>query len=181
MPTKIEIPPDLPKIRILDTELSEQEVVITFESTREWAICAKCGAEIREFHSPGGQLRSRHPPTLGRSVIIEIRPKHLRCPTGDKNPTTTQKLDWYDERGLHTKAYDQWLPPQLIGGTITDVARKEEIIYDAALGAARRQIAAEISWEQIEQLEMLGLNQIVLKKGRREFVVLVTTRQTQGN
>jgi len=177
MPAKIEIPRDLPGIRILDTELSEQEVVITFESAREWAICAKCGAKIRESHCSGGQLWLRHPPIPGRSVIIEIRPKHLRCPTVDNNPTTTQKLDWHDERGLHTKAYDQWLLPQLSGSTIADVARKEETIYDAA----RRQIAAEISWEQIEQLEILGLNKIVLKKGRRDFLVLVTTRQTQGS
>jgi outer membrane protein OmpA-like peptidoglycan-associated protein len=36
-------------------------------------------------------------PILGRPVIIEIRPKRFRCPTCDDNPTTTQKLDWYDE------------------------------------------------------------------------------------
>jgi hypothetical protein len=65
----------------------------------------------------------------------------------------------------------------LIGSTITDVARKEKNIYVAA----HRQIAAEISWEQIEQLEFLGLNKTVLKKGRRDFVVLVITRQTQGS
>lgn len=35
MPAKIEIPLDLPEIRILNTELSEREIVITVESTRE--------------------------------------------------------------------------------------------------------------------------------------------------
>ncbi len=115
---------DLPEIRILNTELGEREIVITVESTREWAICAKCGAEIREFHSYGRMLRLRHLPILGRKVIIEIRPKRFRCPTCDNNPTTTQKLDWYDERSPHTKAYDQWLLPQLIGSTITDAVQR---------------------------------------------------------
>ena len=59
MPAKIEIPLDLPEIRILNTELSGREIVITVESTREWAICRKCGAEIREFHSYGRLLRLR--------------------------------------------------------------------------------------------------------------------------
>jgi transposase len=179
MPAKIEIPLDLPEIRILNTELSEREIVITVESTREWAICAKCGAEIREFHSYGRMLRLRHLPILGRKVIIEIRPKRFRCPTCDNNPTTTQKLDWYDERSPHTKAYDQWLLLQLIGSTITDVGRKEECTYDAVLGALHRQIAAEVSWEQIEQLGILGLDEIALKKGHRDFVVLVTARQAE--
>jgi transposase len=70
--------------------------------------------------------RLRHLPILGRPVIIEIRPKRFRCPTCDGNPTTTQKLDRYDERSLHTKAYDQWLMTQLIGSTIFDMARKEQ-------------------------------------------------------
>jgi len=52
-------------------------------------------------------------------------------------------LEWYNERSQHTKAYDQWLLLQLIGSTITDVARKEETTYDVALGALHRQIAVE--------------------------------------
>src|SRR5262245_33866631 len=180
MPAKIEIPLDLPEVRILNTELSGREIVITVESTREWAICPKCGAEIREFHSYGRLLRLRHLPILGRPVIIEIRPKRFRCPTCDGNPTTTQKLDWYDERSLHTKAYDQWLMTQLIGSAISDVARKEQTTCDAVLGALYRQIAVEVSWDQIEELEILGLDEIALKKGHRDFVVLVTTRDAEG-
>src|SRR5262245_48040978 len=179
MPAKIEIPLDLPEIRILNTELSGREIVITVESAREWAICGKCGAEIREFHSSGRLLRLRHLPILGRPVILEIRPKRFRCPTCDDNPTTTQKLDWYDERSPHIKAYDQWLLLQLIGGTIMDVARKEETTYDAVLGALHRQIAVGVDWEQIEQLEVIGLDEIAWKKGHRDFVVLVTTRQAE--
>jgi transposase len=64
-------------------------------------------------------------PILGRPVMIEIRPKRFRRPTCDGNPTTTQKLDWYDERSPNTKTYDQWLLIQTIGITLSDVARKE--------------------------------------------------------
>jgi transposase len=180
VPANIEIPLDLPEIRILKTEIGQREIVITVESTREWAICRKCGAEIREFHSYGRLLRLRHMPILGRPVIIEIRPKRFRCPTCDDNPTTTQKLDWYDERSPNTKAYDQWLLMQLIGSTISDVARKEQTTYDAVLGALDRRIAAEVSWDQIEELGVLGLDEIALKKGHRDFVVLVTTRDAEG-
>lgn len=180
MPANIEIPLDLPEIRILKTEMGQREIVISVESTREWAICHRCGNEIREFHSYSRQLRLRHLPILGRPVFIEIRPKRFRCPTCDNHPTTTQKLDWYSERSLHTVAYDQWLLLQLIGSAISDVARKEEATYDAVLGALERQIVGEVDWKQIKQLEILGMDEIALKKGHRDFVVLITTRQTDG-
>jgi transposase len=51
------------------------------------------------------------------------------------------------------------------------------------LGALYRQIAVEVRWGQIEELGDLGdlgLGEIVLKKGRRDFVVLVTTRDEEA-
>lgn len=180
MPANIEIPLDLPEVRILKSELSGQEIVITVESTRQWAICPRCGEKTLEFHGFGRQLRLRHLPILGRPVIIELRPKRFRCPVCDDHPTTTQKLDWYDERSPHTKAYDQWLLLCLIGSTISDVARKERLSYDLVEGAVDRQVATEVNWEEIESLEILGLDEIALKKGHRDFVVPVTTRDTDG-
>jgi transposase len=180
MPANIEIPLDLPEVRIVKTESSEQAIVITVESTREWTICARCGSETREFHSYGRLLRLRHLPILGRPVLIEIRPKRFRCPVCDDHPTTTQQLDWYDERSPHTKAYDQWLLLAVLGSTLSDVARKERTTYDSVLGALRRQLAATVKWEEIQQLEILGLDEIALKKGHRDFVVLITTRQADG-
>lgn len=175
----IEIPLDLPEVRVLKYEVSGQ-IIIAVESTREWAICHKCGEKTHEFHSYGRQLRLRHMPILGRSVIIEIRPKRFRCPACDGNPTTTQKLEWYDERSQNTKAYDQWLLLQTIGSTISDVARKEGISYDRVLGSIERLVLATVDWDEIEQLDVLGLDEIALKKGRRDFVALVTARQADG-
>lgn len=180
MPANIEIPLGLPEIRIIETEQSGREIVITIESTREWAICGRCGEEIREFHSYGRQLRLRHLPILGRPVMLEIRPKRFRCPRCEGNPTTTQKLEWYDERSPNTKAYDQWLLLQLIGSTITDVARKEQTTGDVVIGAVRRRIAAQVNWDEIKELGTVGLDEIALKKGHRDFVAILTTRLANG-
>jgi hypothetical protein len=83
-------------------------------------------------------LRLRHLPILGRLVIIEILPKRFRCPTCDNHPTTTHKLDWDNERSLHTVAYDQWLLLQLIGSTISDSDRRETFQCSHQAPALRR-------------------------------------------
>ena len=176
----LEIPLDLPEVRVLKSETDQRQIVITVESTREWAICHKCGQEIREFHSYNRLLRLRHMPILGRPVIIEIRPKRFRCPTCDGNPTTTQRLDWYDERSPNTKAYDQWLLLQTIGSTVSDVARKEEATQDIVLGAIERLVRTTIDWREIKKIEAIGIDEIALKKGHRDFVALVTARLPQG-
>jgi transposase len=180
MPAMFEFPLDLPEVRIIKSETSERDITITVESTRESAICWKCGRETHEFHGYGRTLRLRHLPILGRPVFIELRPKRFRCPFCDDHPTTTQKLDWYDERSPHTKAYDEWLLLSVISSTISDVARKEYASYDEVLGALERKVASTVNWAEIEHLEILGMDEIALKKGHRDFITLVTTRQTNG-
>jgi transposase len=181
MPPLIEFPLDLPEVRILHTELSQREITIRVESTRDWAICHQCGEQIREFHGYGEVLRLRHLPILGRRVLIELRPKRFRCPFCDDHPTTTQQLDWYEVRSPHTKAYDQWLLLLLIGSTISDLMCKEGLTYDLILGALRRQIASEVNWAEFTSLATLGLDEIALKKGHQDFIVLVTTRRSDGS
>jgi transposase len=177
MPPRIEFPLDIPEVRIIETELGGRAIVIRVESTREWAICHKCGEEIREFHGYGEKLRLRHLPILGREVYIEIRPKRYRCPKCDDHPTSTQQLDWYDARSPNTKAYDKWLMLMLIGSTISDVMRKESISYDVILGALQRQIVGSVNWREFSELSVLGLDEIALKKGHKDYVVLVTSRK----
>src|SRR5437868_7520171 len=180
MPPRIEFPIDLPEVRILETDLGGHDITIRVESTRDWAICNKCGKEIREFHGYGELLRLRHLPILGRQVYIEIRPKRFRCPKCDSKPTTTQQLDWYDARSPNTKAYEKWMLLLLIGSTISDLMRKEALTYDVILGALGRQLAGTINWAEFNSLPVLGLDEIALKKGHQDFVVLVTTRKAEG-
>jgi hypothetical protein len=70
----IEFPLDWPEVRVLKTELKKQEIVITVESTRPYAICSRCGQKTFEFHSYDDPIRLRHLPILEEQVIIELRP-----------------------------------------------------------------------------------------------------------
>ena len=63
-----------------------------------------------------------------------------------------------------------------MNATISDVARKEGIGYKAVLGALRHQIRAGINWDALEQLGTLGLDEIALKKGHKDFVTIITSR-----
>lgn len=181
MPPMIEFPLDLPEVRVLKTELKEREIVITVESTRAYATCSRCGQPTFEFHSYDDPIRLRHLPILDQRVIIELRPQRYRCPSCDDQPTTTQQCAWYEPRAPHTKAFDQSLLRQLINSTVSDVARKQQVSYDAVLGAINRGVARAVNWSDFSELKVIGMDEIALRKGHRDFVVLVTLRRAAGD
>lgn len=180
MPPMIEFPLDLPQVRVLKTELKEREIVITVESTRAYAICSQCGQKTFKFHSYDAPIRLRHLPILEQRVFIELRPQRYRCLTCEGHPTTTQQCEWYESRAPQTKAFDQSLLRELIHSTVSDVARKQGVSYDAVLGALQRGVAASVNWDEFTALPVLGMDEIALRKGHRDFVVIVTLRHDDG-
>lgn len=182
MTVYISIQLDIPNIRVLNTEINEQgDYIITVESTFESAKCRKCGREIREFHGHDDWITLRHLPILGRKVYIRIQPKRYRCPYCSDKPTTTQQLSWYESKSPNTKTYEKYLLLQLVNSTIEDVSIKEEIGYEAVVGIVDRHINTEVKWEGFDNLEVLGLDEIALKKGHRDYVVIVTARPANAN
>jgi len=113
-------------------------------------------------------------------VYIEIRPKRFRCPFCDDHPTTTQQLVWYTPKAPYTKAYERLLLITRINSTIADVSHKEDTLPDAVLGVLDRWIDAAIDWAAVPAFAVLGIDEIALKKGHRDFVVIVTAQRPHG-
>lgn len=178
----ISIPLDIPNVHVLQTDLTQaDEVILTVESTLESTSCRRCGRIITEPHGEDRPRLLRHLPILGRPVYLRIRPKRFRCPYCDDHPTTTQELDWYDPNALHTKAYERHLIVQLVNSTVTDVVAKEDVSADALLGILDRWIATTIDWSALEPFSVLGIDEIALKKGHRDFVAVLSAKTASGH
>jgi transposase len=178
----ISIPLDIPDVRVLQTELTKDgELILTVESTLTTTTCRRCGRTITERHGLDEPRRLRHLPILGRVVYLRIRPKRFQCPWCDGHPTTTQQLDWYDPNALHTKAYERHLVLQLVNSTIADVEAKEDVTYAALLGILDRWIAKSIDWDALEPFATLGIDEIALLKGHRDFVAVISAQTESGD
>lgn len=113
-------------------------------------------------------------------MYIELRPKRYRCPYCDGRPTSTQELSWYQRRSPNTKAYEQWLLRILINSTVTDVSQKLQLSEECVAGVLDRWIEKKVDWSAFESIEVIGIDEISLKRGHRDFVALVTTPTEQG-
>jgi transposase len=69
---------------------------------------------------------------------------------------------------------------QLVNSTVEDVSIKEDVGYKAIEGILDRHISSEVNWDLYEDLKLLGLDEISLKKGHRDFVTIVSSRSGEG-
>jgi len=182
--SKLSIPLDIPDVRILDTTMNKKgDYIITVESTINQTTCQQCGREISRFHSHDRAITLRHLPILGHRVYIRLRPKRYECPycsSKGQKKTTTQQLDWYSPRSPHTKVYEEQVLFQLVNSTIQDVAHKEGLGYEAVVGIINRYVATQVEWGTLDRLDVVGLDEVALKKGHRDYVVIVTSRPREG-
>lgn len=181
-PAKISFPLDIPHVDVLATRQTQDgQFIITVASRRETTQCGVCKKTIACTYGHGQEIRLRHLPILGQETYIAIRPRRAQCPTCQHQPTTTQQLSWYEQRSPHTKAYDRYLMKQLIGSTVADVSLKENLGYDAVLGALERQVVSEVNWDEVQNLGTVGIDEVAYKKGRKSYRAVVTARQDDGN
>ena len=121
-------------------------------------------------------MQLRHLSILGKETTIEISPRRGRCSSCDDGPTTTQRLDWYDINSKFTKPYEQHLLFELVNSTVADVSRKEDVDYHAVSAVIDKHIEEKIDFSTIHSLGIIGLDEISLKKGYKDYVTLVTYR-----
>jgi len=61
-----------------------------------------------------------------------------------------------------------------------DVSIKEGLGYEAVMGMIDRHVSQEVDWNEFEDLEIVGLDEIALKKGHKDYVAVVTARLANG-
>lgn len=174
---QVSVPLNIPDVKVLKSEINKRgELIITVESTKTGTSCRICGTWKEKMHGHDDWVILRHLPVFGRPSYLRYRPRRYQCLKCEGKPTTTQRLDWQEANSPHTFLYDEHLLLELVGSTIEDVSIKEQVTYDAVLGAMERRIEKKVDWSKYTELGILGIDEIALKKGHRDFVAVVSAR-----
>lgn len=169
----------LSDIRVEGAEINTRgEFIITVKNLNKEIKCRKCNSST-DPHGYARTVRLRHLPVFGHKTYIEITPSRGICRNCEDHPTTTQTTDWYSSGSSYTKAYEQQILLLLINSTISDVSTKEDLGYKAIEGIIDRYIETEVNWNSISAIGLLGIDEISLKKGYKDYVTLITAR-TEG-
>ncbi|QTA88097.1 Transposase domain-containing protein [Desulfonema magnum] len=172
---------NIPDVTVEKTEINETgDVIITVRSTCEGTCCDRCGAEINKPYGHGREVMLRHLSVFGRKTYIRISPPRYQCACCEGSPVTTQKASWYEQRSPHTGEYEKYILLQTVNSTTEDVSVRENLGYEAVTGIISRRIAAEAKWDEIKRIDIIGTDEISLRKGHKDFVTIVTSL-TQGD
>jgi len=172
-----EIPLDIPDVTIESMKTSQMgHIELTIQSTLEGTPCHQCGEMTTTFYDQDREIVLRHLPILGRNTYLHLRPKRYQCLKCKGKPTTTQQLSWYTPRSSYTKSYEDQILLSLVNSTVSDVSIKEDVGYESIMGIMNRRFDQTIDWSRIAGLDVLGIDEIALKKGHRDFVTIVTAR-----
>lgn len=176
----IALPLDIEDVMIQRMQQNQKgDYIITLASTLKGTTCQHCGRQLTKFYGHGRWITLRHLSILGGRTYLHLRPKQYEC-RHCEGQITTQDLSWYQARSPHTHAYDKHLMKQLIGSTVAEVSRKEDVGYDAVQGAIQRRLQATVNWEEFDDLTVIGIDEVALTKGRRNFIAVITTQQADG-
>ena len=94
---------------------------------------------------------------MGSVVYLRIRPTRFR---------------WNAPQALPTTTYEHpWLMP-LVNSSIADVCQQEDTCDEVILGTIERWMTPDSAWEAWPPFTVLGMDEMTLKKGHRDDVVM---------
>ncbi len=161
--TTISVPLNLPQVNVTKILTNNDNLTVFVESTELETCCKDCGKQITQYHSLNKTITLNHLSAFGKPVYIKFQPIRYKCT--DCDSTTTQKPIWYQSIGHCTQLYAESILDLLVNSTIQDVARQENISYKRIINIIKQHIPNEIDWSTINDLKILGIDEISLKKG----------------
>lgn len=162
----------LPHIEIGTIKQINDEIYIYASSTKETTHCHLCKKEISAFYELNPEIKLRHLSVLNYKCYIILKPKRFLCKTCNK--ATTQSCCWYRRKAKATLEYENHILLSMINSTIEDVSQKEDISYAILENIINKNISPEINWNKISKLNCLGIDEISLKKGHKDFVTIIS-------
>lgn len=172
----------IPNITIQKTNLrTDGSFYIYVETNNDIIHCRKCGRETEKCNGRARELHLRHLPMFDQPVYIVIQPKRGKCSYCEDNPTTNQRVDWYEPKKGRTKLYEDYILHCMINSTVQDVSLKESIGYEEVSGIIEHRIQTEVDWKQIDKIGALGIDEIAVKKGYKDYLTIITSHTEERN
>lgn len=167
----------LPHVEVLDVTTDKQgNYHIEIQSTETQGCCHQCGKTTNDLHGYDRKITVQHLPILGKACHLHLRLPRFRCKSCPNKPTTTLQPSWRRRNSAYTTDYEHYLLKSLINSTISDVSRKERIGEGVLSRLLDRYVDTRINWEDVDEIGLLGIDEIALKKGHKDFVTIVTSR-----
>lgn len=165
----------IPNYKVVGVEMTDDTITLDIKSTSDGAKCPRCGAYCTDLHE-------RHPrtvrdlPIIGRACYLRFVRRRFFCPHC-RDPFS-ESLSFVQERRDYTKRYQAWIFHQVKENNITAVQRLEGLTYGQIESIFLAEAKERIPANPFANLKRLGIDEISLRKGKQDFVLIMTNLDT---
>lgn len=160
---------DIQELIVLDIEIKEDEVILKCKNRFDYSVCPDCDNISSTLHE-NIQKCIRDVPLLGKRCFIHFIHRRFFCEKC--RDTFMERLSFLEPNGIHTNRYEQYVYQLCRENTVAFVSQFECLGYDATEGIYYRQVNKKVVIQK--DIEILGIDEISMKKGHKDFVLVIS-------
>ena len=165
----------IPNYEVVGVEMTEDTITLDIQSTLRGVECPRCGAYCTNLHENHSRT-VRDLPISGKACYLRFIRRRFFC-SHCRDPFS-ESLSFVQERRDYTKRYQAWIFHQVKENNITAVQRLEGLTYDQIESIFLTEARARIPANPFANLKRLGIDEISLRKGKQDFVLILTNLDT---
>jgi len=160
---------DIQELIVLNLEIKEDEVILICRNRFGYGICPDCNNISNSVHE-NIIKRLRDVPLLSKRCFIQFLHRRFFCE--ECRNTFMEALSFLEPESIYTNRYEKYIYQLCKENTISFVSRFEGLGYDATEGIYYRQVNKKVVTQK--DIEILGIDEISMKKGHKDFVLVIS-------
>ena len=149
-------------------------IVCRIESKNQKATCPHCGLESDKLHQNHRHL-VKDLPISGQPVYLQVNRRQFKCNNCRK--PFSEELDFVASKRTYTKRLAENILEQLKEGDILNVSRRNDVTEEE-IQRMVEDIAEEITEPDLSKLKRLGIDEIALVKGQKNYCAVLVNLDT---
>ncbi len=179
--SNLQIPLDIESLEIISQNIdSKGNIIIEAKSKCRSTICRNCGENATKPFGFADVRTVQHTSIFEKPVYITIKSARYQCEHCIEKTVNTEQYTWCARNSNLTKAQEDYIMRSLINSTVSDVVAKTGVSYKTIMSAVSRRIGCEVDWKTFAELYSIGVDDVSMKKGFRDFMTIITARSKTG-
>lgn len=160
---------NIQELIVFGLEIKEDEVILICKNRFDYGMCPDCDNISNSLHE-NTIKRIRDVPLLGKRCFIQFLHRRFFCE--ECRNTFMERLSFLEPESIYTNRYENHIYYLCQENTISFVSRFECLGYDATEGIYYRQVNKKVVTQK--DIELLGIDEISMKKGHKDFVLVIS-------
>ncbi len=160
---------DIQELIVVDIEIKEKEVILNCNNRFNYGICPDCVNVSSTLHE-NIPKRIRDVSLIGKRCFKQFTHRRFYCE--NCRNTFMERLSFLEPNSIYTNRYEQYVYHLCRENTVTFVSQFECLGYDATEGIYYRQVSKKVLPDN--DIEILGIDEISMKKGHKDFVLVIS-------